>query len=88
MNCTGMPQPPPPPPPPSSNTAIAGPVATILLSTGGGLIALVAAVGAFVAWKTGALCFAPKGTPQAAEVVAWGEGASPNPLRVTSLNTV
>ena len=94
MTCTDMPipsAPPAPPAPPSSNTALAAPVATILLSTGFGLLALAAAVGAIVAWKTGALCFAPKGTgaPQAAlrapgspNAAAWGEGAnvSPNPL--------
>jgi hypothetical protein len=94
MTCADMPipsAPPAPPAPPSSNTALAAPVATILLSTGFGLLALAAAVGAIVAWKTGALCFAPKGTgaPQAAlrvpgspNAAAWGEGAyvSPNPL--------
>ena len=103
MVCTGMPTPsfpppPAPPAPPAANPTIATPVATILLSTGGGFIALIAIVGTLVAWKTGALCFAAKGTgaPQATlltpvrpiEVVAWGEGAnvSPNPARVASLN--
>lgn len=97
ISCTGMPVPPAPPAPPSSNTALAAPVATILLSTGFGLLALAAAVGALVAWKTGALCFAPKGTgaPQAAlrapgtpNAAAWGEGANVSPNPLASLNTV